>query len=327
MTKRRNNANRQGMPKRLRAALLASVAAVGIMTAAPAPAKAGLFGAIIGAVGGYFTGGFAGAAYGAYSGYTSDSGGGGEGGGGGPPPGCVPVQTGVIAKADKIRDLPYGEKFGEPALGCAAVETVPGNMEIQATKTAVEAALQTKEAVSQTVHQANMLAHSKVSIFDFLLDSWETFMTLFGGGRETESITWEEARVKDEFEAAYPENPVFETPEDLGKLRAAQDKVSRAASIDSKRMSAKLAEDVEALSGQLEVLEAERADCPGQTCVGDINAQIGIVTAQLSAKTALMQAAHNRVSESPIDTEREMKKAADAEWNRMIRGIDGGTGQ
>ena len=315
MTKRRNNANRQVMPKRLRAALLASVAAVGIMTAAPAPAHA-LFGGITKAIGGLF-------------------GGGGEGGGSGCGDGLtdsfvkagVGFATGgpVGAGAAVVSDT--AASGGGEFVGCPVIESVPGTVEIQAVKTAVESVLQTKEMVQQTVHQADMLAHSNVSIFDYLLDSWETFMALFGGGGEAESITWRETEVKGEFEEAYPENPIFETPEDLGIYRAKQDELGRAASIDSKRVSAKLAEDVEALSSQLEVLEVERQACAGQTCVADISVQIGMVTAQLQAKTALMTAAHNRVSESQIDGEREMRKAADAEWNRMIRDVDGGTGE
>src|SRR5688572_15815009 len=96
--------DRKRFPQRFRSALLASVAVIGVMTAAPSSAEAGFFKALVGAATGFFSGGFVGAAYGAVSGYMSGEGGGGEEGGG-IPPGCAPVQTGVIAKADKIREL------------------------------------------------------------------------------------------------------------------------------------------------------------------------------------------------------------------------------
>jgi hypothetical protein len=268
-----------------------------------------------------FIGGI-GKAIGGLLGGGSDGGGGGCSDGGGLFDSFMDAGVALVAGGPIGAAASVGGEAGDTAKelsGCPIIESFPGAVEIQAIKTAVEAVIQTKEAIAQTTHQANMLAHSPFSLVDWLLDSWQDFLALLGG--ESEAITWEEPAVRDEYEAAYPENPVFETIEDLGNLRDAQDNLSRATSVESKRLSAKLAEDIEDLSGQLEALEGERGECPGQTCVADINAQIGIVMAQLSAKTALMQAAHNRVAESVIDSEREARKAADATWDLMIRDV------
>lgn len=305
MLRQRNNET-----AKLRTMLLASAAAAAILTATPTPAHA-LFGGITKAIGSLFGGGDEGGASGCGGGdglldsFTKAGVGFATGG---------PVGAGVAVASDAAAS------GGQEIVGCPVIESVPGAVEIQAVKTAVESVLQTKEMVQQTVHQANMVSHSKVSIIDWLMDSWGDFLALLGGGG-SDAIGWEEPTVGDEFEAAYPDKPVFNSQDDFRKYREEQDRLSRAASIDSKRVSAKLAQDIEELSGQLEILEAERQECAGQTCVADINVQIGMASAQLQAKTALMQAAHNRVAESQIDAEREMKKAADANWELMTRGM------
>lgn len=327
MLRSRVEPNRKVLPKcsggRLRAALLASVAAVGLLTATPA--EAGLFKAIVGGVSGFFTGGWGGAISGAIGGYAS---GGGAGGAGMMPPGCSPVSTGVIAPADKIRSFVYGEKLvagGTPALGCPSVETIPGNVEIQATKTAVEAALQTVEAVSQTIHQAKMRSHSSLSLSRYLRNTAERFLELFGNGNV---MPWSEEQVEIIWDEEYPEAIQFETPEDLTRLRESQERVARDASLESKRVSAALAQDINELSDRIDELDEARAACEGQTCVADINFQINAASAQLQAKTALMQSSHNRSQEAHTDMDREARTRAQAEWDRTTRRMEayGGPG-
>lgn len=243
------------------------------------------------------------------------------------PPGCAPVYTGVIAPSDKIRTLTYGEKPAttNPALGCPSVETIPGNVEIQATKTAVEAALQTKEALSQTDHQAKMRQHATLSIMAFIRQQADGFMTMLGKGTV---MPWNEQNVSPVFNEAYPDQMVFETPEDLVTLRRQQEQVARDASLESKTVSASLAQDIDELSDRMDELEAARALCEGQTCVADVTFQINAAAAQLQAKTALMQSAHNRAQEAQADMDREARRLSDAEFERTTRRMEfyGGAG-
>lgn len=244
----------------------------------------GLFGSIVSIAVGYFTGGWTGAAMAAYGEATEDSG---EEGGGGGGAGSY--------------------------LGCPMIESVPGAIEIQATKTAVEAKLQTEEAVKQTDHQAKMRTHAQTDI-SWLQGSAQNYIALFGTG---EVMPWNTDGVEAVFDETYSRDMVFQSPDDLTEVIAAQERVARDTSLESKIVAAGLAQDIEELSDQIAELEAERQACDGQTCVGDVTFQINAVTAQLQAKTALMQAAHNRSTEAHDDIDREARARADAEWNRQ----------
>ena len=315
MTKRRSKSAMVAGMGVSRAILLATVSAVVVLSASPASAfslgsllgggggatgdgcrgedsdEGAMVGGVVGAAVGYYFGGYQGAAMG----YAMGSEAGGQAGS---------VTSGMTGGYT----------------GCPVVESEPGAFEIQEVKQTVQMFIQSYEAIQQTAHQAKMITRSEYSLVNWLLDNWRSFLSLFSG--DSQAITWNEPEVRDGFETAYPEAPVFETHDDFVALQDRQAEIGRSASIDSKRVSAALAMDIEALSGKLEELEDARKECEGQTCVADINAQIGMVTAQLQAKTALMQAAHNRVSESQLDAEREAKRAADAEFERSMRGFD-----
>ncbi len=233
------------------------------------------------------------------------------------------VADSVTGTVDKVGNavggnvaVPGGGSFG----GCPVVESFPGAVEIQTIKTAVESVLQTIELFKHTEQQTRMLARGHFSVLDSIVAKITRIFGIFGA----ESLPWSEPAVRPAFEQVYPEEtPIFTSPDDYRVAQEEHERIAREASIQSKRVSAALVEDINTLTATLRQLEAARATCLGQTCLGDINSQIGLVSAELNAKASLLDAAHNRAAELESDNERELRKLSDAEHNRAMK-LNGG---